>query len=963
MPRNETDRAVEKIIVPILTYVEMKLVEKQVTCGVDLIVPMSRNPDGGGPVIWRWAPGNDEAAEGDQEQRNAEDMVLDYLREVLYLFKPKKSSGASALCVNKRAKSTIKGFWQHIKESNAKLPILVPYLGSIPDVRGQYFKDLLYRSRTLAEWEKPEPYAEVSKLIKGAVDDRLRSYAKSTGTRPLVLERLAGRLKELATARGEYAEASLRSCVEALVYLDARDPRTAETALPAPDVPLLVGKKTADKVGRALGKSLEKRDADGAHPVVIVAGKVGSGRATAMLRATSSELGEEGLAHAFWYRFDGSLRKTVCSAVLGRNGNTDEDERFDQAVHALSTLSRSSSGRVLVALVDVEEAALESGCEDLARVTGTGAVVMMTVSGGEEMELPEGFVDSIIVRVGAASEDDLAKMGRAYAERACRELWSLDTSDTEALAKLCGGNAGLIALASACAGRAGSVDSVKKALEGSPDPVRDAVRVLRGCVGDTSSVAALALLPPEGVSVRTVRALVRGDVPLLLWLLDAGVIMRDAVSGRIMLRGALGAGIARTLAEEDLKNHDDPSRSILGKAADGLWSDVSGVGTWSTLEEAMACYERLLELLGDHEGAWPTLCRARLARLYEKTSRTWLALREHEGVLERLERAYRDHSAMHDAGGDLADLGCPDRAASLAEEYLRLGHVQMQYARRAEAAKTFDSGLDVLGRRRPSRGRSALRARLLREKGWCLHEEWKRGGGSPDVLEKAIQAKREALEELRKLDPSATGRELQNVLSTFGYSLIESADASERAEAVERAREGLCVLYEDLTGRNGKEAVECPKDAAGRVKTCRGQFAEALYFYGRILAGGERPDERRASEQETNEERTKRLEKALELECIALEIREELEPEKWNMKRALTLASIGMIEWILGKEDEARRHLGEAMKIQDHRTHVTDEYGARTGKRRESGPITDWFYRAFPKEKAADEAMASEGDD
>ena len=103
--------------------------------------------------------------------------------------------------------------------------------------------------------------------------------------------------------------------------------------------------------------------------------------------------------------------------------------------------------------------------------------------------------------------------------------------------------------------------------------------------------------------------------------------------------------------------------------------------------------------------------------------------------------------------------------------------------------------------------------------------------------------------------------------------------------------------------------------------------------------------------------------RALEFERVALEIREELEPEKWNMKRALTLASIGMIEWSLGKEDEARRHLGEAMKIQDHRTHVTDEYGARTGKRREPGPITDWFYRAFPKEKAADEAMASEGDD
>lgn len=960
MSKSETSRVVEKILVPILTYVEMKLVEAQVARGVDLIVPMSRDPEGSGPVIWWRAPVNDEVVADAQQQGNAEDVVLGYLCEVLFRFKPKGSRGVGGERMDNRAKKTVKGFWQHLNSPNKNLPVLAPYLGSTPDVRGQYVKDLLYRSRTLADKEGLVPYGGVASLIEGAVRNRLRSCVKPSGNRPLVPERLAGKLRELATAKGEFAEVSLRSCIEALVYLDARDPRTAEAALPVPDVPLLVRREAADKVGRALVDSLDRKGDDGSHPVVLVAGKVGSGRATAMSRAISIGLAAGSFAHTFWYRFEGSLRRSICSCVLGRNGNTDEGERFDQAVHALATLS--GSGRVLVALVDVEVGALEDGRESLARVTRTGAVVMMTVSEDEETGSLEGVVEAAVVGIDATDEKSLVKMGGANAERASRELWTLDAPDAKVLARLCEGNAGLMAIVSACAGRVGSTSSVLQALEGSLDPVRGAVRVLRGSLGlGVSAVAALALLPPEGASARTIRMLVGDDVSLLLWLLDVGVIMRDTVSGRIMLKGALSVGVARALAEEDLGGHGDPSGGTLGKAADELWSDVSGVGTWSTLEEAMACYERLLELLEGREGPWVTLCRARLARLYETTNRTWLAMREHEGVLERLERAYEDGEAMHDAGGDLAGIECPDPEASLAEECLRLGHAQMQYARRAEAVKTFDHGIEVLGEGVQTRGRSTLRVRLLREKGWCLHEEWKRDGRNPGDLESAIQAKREALQVLEGLDPRATGRELQNVLSTLGYSLIESQEASERAEAVECARKGLRMLYEDLTGRDGEEAVTRPKDAAERIQARRGQFAEALYFYGRILAGGERPDERRASEQETNEERMERLEKALELECVALEIRERLEPEMWNMRRALNLASIGMVEWCLGREDEARRDLGEAMRIQDHRTHVTDEYGARTGKRREPGPITDWFYRAFPEERVADEAGA--GDD
>ena len=424
MAKRETGRAVEKIIVPILTYVEMRLVEEQVKRGVDLVVPMSRVPEGGGRVIWQGRPGPPKA------------VALDYLCEVLFPFKPKGSSGSGEKGMDERVKTTVKGFWQHLGNPNKKLPVLAPYC-SIGDVREQYFKDLLARSRTLSDRTKSAPYAEVASLIEGAVDDRIRRYVKPDDDRPLIPERLAGKLRELAAARGEYAEASLRSCVKALVYLDARDLRTVEAALPVPDVPLLVMKETADNVGRALADSLDRKDGGGSRPVVLVVGKPGSGRATAMSRAISVGLAAGSFSHTFWYRFDSSLRRTVCSAVLGRNGNTDEEERFDQAVHALSTLSRSSSGRVIVALVDVGEEALASGGGDLARVARTGAVVMMTVSGAEEMEPPEGMGDAIVVRVGAASEDDLVKMGRANAEGASRGLWSPGTSDMEDLAGRC----------------------------------------------------------------------------------------------------------------------------------------------------------------------------------------------------------------------------------------------------------------------------------------------------------------------------------------------------------------------------------------------------------------------------------------------------------------------------------------------------------------------------------------------
>lgn len=945
----EKDRAVEKIIVPILTYVEKTLVEAQIRCGVNPAGPMDREA------------GSEEGEQAAEEVRGVKDEALDYLRRVLFRFssrEPRVAGGrrdgqqpaaAGDGYGDERTIRTIKGFWEHLANPKKKLPALTPYLNSISDIRGQYVKDLLQRALTLAE-DKPEPYAKVAGLIEDAVDDRLRNYLKPDDDRPLVPERLVGKLRELAAARGEHANASLLSCIRALVYVDAEDPCTVEAALPLPDIPLLVGKEVADKVWSALKKSL---DADGTHPVVLVTGEIGSGRATAMARAISRCLEERGVAHAFWYRFDSSLRKTVCSAVLGRNGNTDEAERFDQTVQALSTLAKTGTGRTLIALVDVGREALESGLADLVRVARTGAVVMMTVTGNVEMNRLDGLGHVTVVEVGVMSRKVLIALGEANAARASRELWPLGFSDASGLVECCGANAGLMALASACAGREGSAESVNEALRESSGPVEGATHVLRVYTHDNPVIAALALLPPEGAGVRIVRALVGGDVPLLLRLLDVGAIMRDAVTGRIMLNGALAEGAVGIIAEKELAGHPSPSGTALGKAADRLWSDVLTVNTWSTLEEAMACYERLLGLLEGREEAWVELCRARLARLYEKTNRTWLAMLTHGDVLERLEEAYREDEVMHDAGGALIELLCPDREASLAEEYLRLGHTQMQYALRAESVETLDRGICILEQCEPTRARSALLARLLREKGWCLHEKWKRDGGEPDDLRAAIEAKRKALLVLDGLeDPPATGLELQNVHSTLGYSLVESQNESDKVNAVEYARRGLCELYEYITNRKGEGAVENPARAAELVKTHRRQFAEALYFYGRILAGGEHPDGLRKGE--PDEEREERLERALIFERTALQIREKLEPEKWNMGRALNLASIGMVEWCLGREDEARRDLRNAMEIQDHRTHVTDEFGERTGQPREAGPITDWFYKAFPAERAAD---------
>ncbi len=215
-------------------------------------------------------------------------------------------------------------------------------------------------------------------------------------------------------------------------------------------------------------------------------------------------------------------------------------------------------------------------------------------------------------------------------------------------------------------------------------------------------------------------------------------------------------------------------------------------------------------------------------------------------------------------------------------------------------------------------------AKLYRQYGWCLHEIWKRDGekerGDTDHLVKAIEAKRKATELFNNLNGLCAGLveplELQKAYSTLGYSLVEIDDSY--ADAVEYARLGVKALEDgygiSIAYAPKEGSVACEKAPAGLR---REDLAETLYFYGRVLAGGERPSIKEGVRTEGT------LREALAYELKACEIRREAFGPRamTNMSIAYNHDSLGLIYEVLGMLDEAKKHSRAAYRIHGQRFH------------------------------------------
>ena len=380
---------------------------------------------------------------------------------------------------------------------------------------------------------------------------------------------------------------------------------------------------------------------------------------------------------------------------------------------------------------------------------------------------------------------------------------------------------------------------------------------------------------------------------------------------------AAAAKLRKRLVEEEREGF---SRS-LGEFLDHLWERGRAACRKRELDAAISYYENVAGFFAEG-GDLP--CKKeeldkKLAVLYRLAGRTWDELRLRERMLEGREGAKR------------------------MEALLELGRLKTSYGNRGAALCDLDKGLALGGQEleelrqklengeNPGQeGRDALLvlAKLYRQKGWTLHEVWKRDPGRVEALGLAIEAKREAVGLFEDLSKLCSGEvkpvELQKAYSTLAYSLVESG---ENEGAVNCARQGIeklvqgygiKVIYDSNDG-----LVRCEKPSEELREL---DLAEALYFYGRVLAGGERP-----THADGNPNVESALREALAYEQAAFKKREENlgEQAKTSMAIAYNHDSLALVYEALGEKEEAKKHSDAAYRIHGMRFHYLFADGSR----------------------------------
>lgn len=311
----------------------------------------------------------------------------------------------------------------------------------------------------------------------------------------------------------------------------------------------------------------------------------------------------------------------------------------------------------------------------------------------------------------------------------------------------------------------------------------------------------------------------------------------------------------------------------------------------------------------------------RLARLYRRAGSTWHELKAREKILAL-------------------------RSAPVVTALREYGTLEMQYGKRADAIETFEKALGLC------EGNDGLlyeRALLEGKIGWTRHEMWKRGDAAgeirnPNELIKAIEAKQRAIELLKK--SKADILDLSEARSVLANSQIES-DVKEDKERARENAEKACELIEgELSIGDREEFVnniididmfvdrilavnerggDAPAEELGlggdrrlSERQARG-YARALYFYGRVLAGGDGLAEANVAAAGGGSRPTRDdLENARKYELAALMIRRRVYRPR-IMLFAYNCDSLAVVCEALNKLEDARDFSEEAWAVQQER--------------------------------------------
>ena len=760
------------------------------------------------------------------------------------------------------------------------------------------------------------PYRWFSVMVRSVLEAKTRAWKKDA---PSTVSGEA--LSALESEREGKAEYDLRRVVSSLVYLSG-DPRRQSW----PIGPVAPRRHVAELPRAEEGRLLEALSPD-ESPLLLVFGEAGTGRNTLIDEVVRGWVARGRVSGVFDCAYSVSIEATIASAVAG--GWIDADE--EGCREALKSLPRAGERYVLV-LRDVpgeKEKELESWAPEIPRPDVALAVSFLGEETSPSREKPP---TSAVQVVNIAAPDKKALMPLAEKCIGAAGCGGADGDDAAGeIIERAGGNIKLVEVASLVAGYSGK-KPVLEALGKSGDAAKRLGEVVLAHP-DADAALALCLLsffPPVPIPIPLLRGGLFPSPLTVAHLVDyrlARIVSRDGRgTASFALDGALVRAAAAKLRERLVEEEREGFSRSLREFLDHLWERGRAACRKRELDAAISYYENVAGFFaegGDLPCEKEELDK-RLAVLYRLAGRTWDELRLRERMLEGHEGTKR------------------------MEALLELGRLKTSYGERGDALGDLDKGLALGGQEleelrqklengeNPGQeGRDALLvlAKLYRQKGWTLPEVWKRDPESEKALGLAIEAKREAVGLFEGLSGLCSGEvkpvELQKAYSTLAYSLVESVDGSE--EAVERAWQGIEKLergYEIKVSYDPNDGlVRCERPSERPSEELRElDLAEALYFYGRVLAGGERPTH---ADGNPNVERT--LREALAYEQAAFKKREENlgEQAKTSMVIAYNHDSLALVHEALGEREEAKKHSDAAYRIHGMRFHYLFADGSR----------------------------------
>lgn len=752
------------------------------------------------------------------------------------------------------------------------------------------------------------PYRWFSEMVRSVLESKKDTWKKKSG-HDAPSEVSGEALSALESEREGKAEYDLRSVVSSLVYLSG-DPRRQSW----PIGPVAPRRHVAELPRVGEGRLLEALSPD-ESPLLLVFGEAGTGRNTLIDEAVRGWVARGRVSGVFDCVYSVSIEATIASAVAGRWIDADEEGCRE----ALKSLSHKGERYVLV-LRDVPREGVEKLKSRASEIPRDRVVLAVSFLGEAPSLSRERLSKSAVQVVNMAAPDKAALMPLAEKCIGAAGCGVADGDDAAGeIIERAGGNIKLVEVASLVAGYSGT-KPVLEALDKSGDAVERLGEVVLAHP-DADAALALCLLsffPPVPIPIPLLRGGLFPSPLTVAHLVDyrlARIVSRDGQgTASFALDGALVRAAAAELRERLVEEKREGFSRSLGEFLNHLWERGRAACRKRELDAAISYYENVLGFFaegGDLPCEKEELDK-RLAVLYRLAGRTWDELRLRERMLEGRE------------------------GAKCMEALLELGRLKTSYGKRKGALCDLNKGLALgeqeLGELRQKlengenpgqEGRDALLvlAKLYRQKGWTLHEVWKRDSKSERDLGSAIEAKREAVRLFEGLSRLCSGEvkpvELQKAYSTLAYSLVESVGGSE--EAVECARQGIEKLVQGYgikviyDSNDGLVRCERPSEELREL-----DLAEALYFYGRVLAGGERP-----ARADGNPNVEGALREALAYEQAAFKKREENlgEQAKTSMAIAYNHDSLALVYEALGEKEEAKKHSDAAYRIHGMRFH------------------------------------------